>query len=249
MLHCVIQTNKLQKLESGYPAVFSVLQLIIFISFSLSEDNQLSGVQIHSKSCLAGSDHLNFQCKMFTFFSSQVFNLLKLLDYQIANNNSTTLIQEKNTIFCIYILKSMSICPQRSSDGSSSQEDESAPGFGKVGELQEVMDRQMADLGQMKERMAAMASRITELEEDLDTARKDLIKSEDMNTRLQRDLREVKRTRSVCNEEMCWNMSLRLCTCVHCSHTSVNVFSTVFIDFNSGVLQKSQCSINMITWH
>uniref|UniRef100_A0AAX7T2W5 SAM domain-containing protein n=1 Tax=Astatotilapia calliptera TaxID=8154 RepID=A0AAX7T2W5_ASTCA len=107
-----------------------------------------------------------------------------------ALEEHTTLIQEKNTIFCIYILKSMSICPQRSSDGSSSQEDESAPGFGKVGELQEVMDRQMADLGQMKERMAAMASRITELEEDLDTARKDLIKSEDMNTRLQRDLRE-----------------------------------------------------------
>uniref|UniRef100_A0AAQ5ZWU4 SAM domain-containing protein n=1 Tax=Amphiprion ocellaris TaxID=80972 RepID=A0AAQ5ZWU4_AMPOC len=64
------------------------------------------------------------------------------------------------------------------------------PGFGKVGELQEVVDRQSADLGQMKERMAAMASRISELEEDLDTARKDLIKSEDMNTRLQRDLRE-----------------------------------------------------------
>lgn len=79
---------------------------------------------------------------------------------------------------------------KRSSDGSLSQEEEPAPGFGKVGELQEVVDRQTADLGQMKERMAAMASRITELEEDLDTARKDLIKSEDMNTRLQRDLRE-----------------------------------------------------------
>lgn len=63
--------------------------------------------------------------------------------------------------------------------------------FGKVGELQEVVERQMADLGQMKERMASMVSRINELEEDLDTARKDLIKSEDMNTRLQRDLREV----------------------------------------------------------
>lgn len=65
------------------------------------------------------------------------------------------------------------------------------PVLGKVGELQEVVERQTADLGQMKERMAAMASRIGELEEDLDTARKDLIKSEDMNTRLQRDLREV----------------------------------------------------------
>uniref|UniRef100_A0A3B3WIE1 Liprin-alpha CC2 domain-containing protein n=1 Tax=Poecilia mexicana TaxID=48701 RepID=A0A3B3WIE1_9TELE len=77
---------------------------------------------------------------------------------------------------------------ERSSDGSLSQEEES--GFGKVGELQEVVDRQTADLGQMKERMVAMASRINELEEDLDTARKDVIKSEDMNTRLQRDLRE-----------------------------------------------------------
>ncbi|XP_054626055.1 liprin-alpha-1 isoform X4 [Dunckerocampus dactyliophorus] len=79
---------------------------------------------------------------------------------------------------------------KRSSDGSLSQEEELGPGFGKVGELQEVVDRQTADLGQMKERMASMASRINELEEDLDTARKDLIKSEDMNTRLQRDLRE-----------------------------------------------------------
>uniref|UniRef100_UPI0037E83526 liprin-alpha-1 isoform X8 n=1 Tax=Semicossyphus pulcher TaxID=241346 RepID=UPI0037E83526 len=79
---------------------------------------------------------------------------------------------------------------KRSSDGSLSQEEESGLGFGKVGELQDVVDRQTADLGQMKERMAAMASRINELEEDLDTARKDLIKSEDMNTRLQRDLRE-----------------------------------------------------------
>nr|XP_046253354.1 liprin-alpha-1 isoform X12 [Scatophagus argus] len=79
---------------------------------------------------------------------------------------------------------------KRSSDGSLSQEEESGPTFGKVGELQEVVDRQMADLGQMKERMASMVSRISELEEDLDTARKDLIKSEEMNTRLQRDLRE-----------------------------------------------------------
>lgn len=80
---------------------------------------------------------------------------------------------------------------QRASDGSQNHE-ESEPVFGKVSELQDVVDRQTADLGQMKERMATMVSRISELEEDLDTARKDLIKSEDMNTRLQRDLREVR---------------------------------------------------------
>uniref|UniRef100_A0A6Q2YR52 SAM domain-containing protein n=1 Tax=Esox lucius TaxID=8010 RepID=A0A6Q2YR52_ESOLU len=70
--------------------------------------------------------------------------------------------------------------------GSTYQEEDR----GKVGELQEVVDRQTSDLGQMKERMAVMTGRINELEEDLDTARKDLIKSEDGNTRLQRDLRE-----------------------------------------------------------
>ncbi|XP_037835644.1 liprin-alpha-1 isoform X4 [Kryptolebias marmoratus] len=79
---------------------------------------------------------------------------------------------------------------KRSSDDSLSQDEESGPGFGKACELQEVVDCQTADLGQLKESMAAMVSRISELEEDLDTARKDLIKSEDMNTRLQRDLRE-----------------------------------------------------------
>uniref|UniRef100_A0AAZ3SMQ2 SAM domain-containing protein n=1 Tax=Oncorhynchus tshawytscha TaxID=74940 RepID=A0AAZ3SMQ2_ONCTS len=75
---------------------------------------------------------------------------------------------------------------KRSSDGSLSQEEDQ----GKVGELQEVVARQTSDLGQMMERMAAMTGRISELEEDLDTARKDLIKSEDVNTRLQRDIRE-----------------------------------------------------------
>nr|XP_046191391.1 liprin-alpha-1-like isoform X2 [Oncorhynchus gorbuscha] len=75
---------------------------------------------------------------------------------------------------------------KRSSDGSMSQEED----LGKVGELQEVVARQTSDLGQMMERMAAMTGRISELEEDLDTARKDLIKSEDVNTRLQRDIRE-----------------------------------------------------------
>lgn len=43
----------------------------------------------------------------------------------------------------------------------------------------------------MKERLAALSSHVTELEEDLDTARKALIKSEEMNTKLQRDVREV----------------------------------------------------------
>ncbi|MGH0142081.1 UNVERIFIED_CONTAM: hypothetical protein FKN15_075366 [Acipenser sinensis] len=76
---------------------------------------------------------------------------------------------------------------KRSSDGSLNHEEDLA----KVMELQEIIDRQTKDLGQMKERLAALSSRVIELEEDLDTARKDLIKSEEMNTKYQRDIREA----------------------------------------------------------
>ncbi|XP_004627163.1 liprin-alpha-1 isoform X6 [Octodon degus] len=76
---------------------------------------------------------------------------------------------------------------KRSSDGSLSHEEDLA----KVIELQEVIDKQSKEQSQMKERLAALSSHVSELEEDLDTARKDLIKSEEMNTKLQRDVREA----------------------------------------------------------
>ncbi|KAF5923730.1 hypothetical protein HPG69_004298 [Diceros bicornis minor] len=76
---------------------------------------------------------------------------------------------------------------QRSSDGSLSHEEDLA----KVMELQEIIEKQSKEQSQMKERLAALSSHVTELEEDLDTARKDLIKSEEMNTKLQRDVREA----------------------------------------------------------
>ncbi|XP_050990468.1 liprin-alpha-1 isoform X4 [Labeo rohita] len=75
---------------------------------------------------------------------------------------------------------------QRLSDVSMGAEED----CGKDGELQEAMERQSKELLHLKERVASLSSRVTELEEDLDTARKDLIKSEDINSRLQRDLRE-----------------------------------------------------------
>ncbi|XP_053418946.1 liprin-alpha-1 isoform X6 [Nycticebus coucang] len=76
---------------------------------------------------------------------------------------------------------------KRSSDGSLSHEEDLA----KVIELQEIISKQTREQSQMKERLATLSSHVTELEEDLDTARKDLIKSEEMNTKLQRDVREA----------------------------------------------------------
>ncbi|XP_018410034.1 PREDICTED: liprin-alpha-1 isoform X2 [Nanorana parkeri] len=75
---------------------------------------------------------------------------------------------------------------KRSSDDSLNHED-----LSKVMELQDVIDKQAKEQSQMKERLAVLSNRVTELEEDLDTARKDLIKSEEMNTKLQRDVREA----------------------------------------------------------
>lgn len=63
-------------------------------------------------------------------------------------------------------------------------------------ELQDIIDKQNKEQTQMKERLTALSSRVAELEEDLDTARKDLIKSEEMNTKLQRDVREVRNKQS-----------------------------------------------------
>ncbi|XP_077442718.1 liprin-alpha-1 isoform X3 [Stigmatopora argus] len=126
--------------------------------------------------CSALEEQLTMSHKELAYFREQSFQKRGMADGTTEVNHNT-----ENT---------PSTNGKRSSDGSISQEDESGHGFGKVGELQEVVERQTADLGQMKERMSAMASRISELEEDLDTARKDLIKSEDINTRLQRDIRE-----------------------------------------------------------
>ncbi|KFW01402.1 Liprin-alpha-1, partial [Eurypyga helias] len=75
----------------------------------------------------------------------------------------------------------------RSSNGSLCNDENLA----KVIELQDIIDKQNKEQTQMKERLTALSSRVTELEEDLDTARKDLIKSEEMNTKLQRDVRET----------------------------------------------------------
>ncbi|XP_056281357.1 liprin-alpha-2 isoform X7 [Pseudoliparis swirei] len=61
----------------------------------------------------------------------------------------------------------------------------------QVVELQELLEKQNYELAQMKERMNSLSSRVSEVEMELETARKDLIKSEEMNIKYQRDIKEV----------------------------------------------------------
>uniref|UniRef100_A0A8C7ZU09 PTPRF interacting protein alpha 2 n=1 Tax=Oryzias sinensis TaxID=183150 RepID=A0A8C7ZU09_9TELE len=61
----------------------------------------------------------------------------------------------------------------------------------EVVELQDLLEKQNYELAQMKERMSSLSSRVSEVEQELETARKDLIKSEEMNNKYQRDIKEA----------------------------------------------------------
>ncbi|KAM6458157.1 liprin-alpha-4 isoform 1-T4 [Liasis olivaceus] len=76
---------------------------------------------------------------------------------------------------------------KRLPNGSIHPDDEAS----QIVELQELLEKQNFELNQAKERLAGLAASVAELEEDLSTARRDLIKSEEMSSKYQRDLREA----------------------------------------------------------
>ncbi|XP_067855564.1 liprin-alpha-2 [Heptranchias perlo] len=76
---------------------------------------------------------------------------------------------------------------KRLSNGSIDPNDE----ISQVVELQELLEKQNYEMSQIKERLATLSGQLAEVEQDLETARKDLIKSEEMSTKYQRDIREV----------------------------------------------------------
>ncbi|XP_048467791.1 liprin-alpha-4-like [Rhincodon typus] len=76
---------------------------------------------------------------------------------------------------------------KRLSNGSIDPNDE----VSQVVEMQDLLEKQNFEVTQMKERLSVLSARVAELEEDLDTARKDLIRSEEMNNKYQRDIREA----------------------------------------------------------
>uniref|UniRef100_A0A674C718 PTPRF interacting protein alpha 2 n=1 Tax=Salmo trutta TaxID=8032 RepID=A0A674C718_SALTR len=85
------------------------------------------------------------------------------------------------------ILEGADASQKRLSNGSM----ESAHEAGQVVELQDLLEKQNYELAQMKERMSSLSSRVSEVEQELDTARKDLIKTEEMSTKYQRDIKEA----------------------------------------------------------
>ncbi|XP_051769421.1 liprin-alpha-4 isoform X12 [Ctenopharyngodon idella] len=58
-------------------------------------------------------------------------------------------------------------------------------------ELQELLDKANKELAQNRDRISGLTNRMSELETELATARKDLLKSEEMSAKHQRDIREA----------------------------------------------------------
>lgn len=66
-------------------------------------------------------------------------------------------------------------------------------------------------MAQMKERLAALSSRVGEVEQEAETTRKELIKTEEMNSKYQRDIREVRNSPhlphiSCCSCDICYKL-------------------------------------------
>ncbi|KAJ7329868.1 hypothetical protein JRQ81_016042 [Phrynocephalus forsythii] len=76
---------------------------------------------------------------------------------------------------------------KRLSNGSIDSNDDNS----QLGELQELLEKQNYEMAQMKERLAGLSSRVGEVEQDAESARKELLKTEELNTKYQRDIREA----------------------------------------------------------
>lgn len=87
----------------------------------------------------------------------------------------------------------LGLCRRCRTGGSLALQDDA----GQAEELQELLERQNLELSQARERLVTLTATVAELEEDLGTARRDLVRSEELSGRHQRDLREVSKGRVV----------------------------------------------------
>ncbi|XP_069760127.1 liprin-alpha-2 [Narcine bancroftii] len=76
---------------------------------------------------------------------------------------------------------------KRLSNGSIDHNDE----MNQIVELQDLLEKQNFEVTQTKDQLAALSGQFAEVQQDLETTRKDLIKSEEISTKYQTDIREV----------------------------------------------------------
>ncbi|XP_068819431.1 liprin-alpha-1-like [Capricornis sumatraensis] len=114
-----------------------------------------------------------------------------LLEELGATHNKLMILKEKNNLKKILMDGVLDVNHKQenmpSANGKRTRDEDLAP----VIELQEIIKKKSREQREMKDRLAALSAHVTELEKDLDTARKDLLKSKEVNVKLQQDVREA----------------------------------------------------------
>ncbi|XP_052516099.1 liprin-alpha-1-like [Budorcas taxicolor] len=114
-----------------------------------------------------------------------------LLEELGATHNKLMILKEKNNLKKILMDGVLDVNHKQenmpSANGKRTRDEDLAP----VIELKEIIKKKSREQREMKDRLAALSAHVTELEKDLDTARKDLLKSKEVNVKLQQDVREA----------------------------------------------------------
>ncbi|XP_052516091.1 liprin-alpha-1-like [Budorcas taxicolor] len=114
-----------------------------------------------------------------------------LLEELGATHNKLMILKEKNNLKKILMDGVLDVNHKQenmpSANGKRTRDEDLAP----VIELKEIIKKKSREQREMKDCLAALSAHVTELEKDLDTARKDLLKSKEVNVKLQQDVREA----------------------------------------------------------
>ncbi|XP_068847056.1 liprin-alpha-1-like [Capricornis sumatraensis] len=114
-----------------------------------------------------------------------------LLEELAATHNKLMILKEKNNPKKILMDGVLDVNHKQenmpSANGKRTRDEDLAQGP----ELQEIIEKKSREQREIKDRLAALSAHVTELENDLDTARKDLLKSKEVNVKLQQDVREA----------------------------------------------------------
>ncbi|XP_069416147.1 liprin-alpha-1-like [Ovis canadensis] len=114
-----------------------------------------------------------------------------LLEELGATHNKLMILKEKNNLKKILMDRVLDVNHKQENMPSANGKRTRDEDLAQVIELQDIIEKKSREQREMRDRLAALSAHVTELEKDLDTARKDLLKSKEANVKLQQDVREA----------------------------------------------------------
>ncbi|XP_052515478.1 liprin-alpha-1-like [Budorcas taxicolor] len=114
-----------------------------------------------------------------------------LLEELGATHNKLMILKEKNNPKKILMDRALDVNHKQENMPSANGKRTRDEDLAQVTELQEIIEKKSREQREMKDHLAALSAHVTELEKDLDTARKDLLKSKEVHVKLQQDVREA----------------------------------------------------------